>query len=88
MAAQKKYPDEPRERAARMVLEIRERDGKGHGEIARGGPAAGRSPGGPAFLAAAGGNLFRYNEERLHSYCGDIPPKEFEEIYYKAAVIR
>jgi putative transposase len=25
-----------------------------------------------------------YNEERLHSYCGDIPPKEFEEIYYKA----
>jgi putative transposase len=24
-----------------------------------------------------------YNEERLHSYCGDIPPKEFEEIYYK-----
>jgi len=31
MAAQKKYPDELRERAARMVLEIRERDGKGHG---------------------------------------------------------
>ncbi len=25
-----------------------------------------------------------YNEVRLHSYCGDIPPKEFEEIYYKA----
>lgn len=25
-----------------------------------------------------------YNEERLHSYCGDIPPKRFEEIYYKA----
>ena len=25
-----------------------------------------------------------YNEERLHSYCGDIPPKEFEKIYYKA----
>jgi putative transposase len=27
-----------------------------------------------------------YNEERLHSYCGDIPPKEFEEICYKALV--
>ena len=25
-----------------------------------------------------------YNGNRLHSYCGDIPPKEFEEIYYKA----
>jgi putative transposase len=25
-----------------------------------------------------------YNESRLHSYCGDMPPKEFEEIYYKA----
>jgi transposase InsO family protein len=25
-----------------------------------------------------------YNEERLHSYCGDIPPKELEESYYKA----
>jgi putative transposase len=24
-----------------------------------------------------------YNEERLHSHCGDIPPKRFEEIYYK-----
>jgi transposase len=35
MAAQKKYPDELRERAVRMVLEIRERDGKGRGELAR-----------------------------------------------------
>jgi len=25
-----------------------------------------------------------YNEDRLHSYCGDMPPKEFEEIHYKA----
>ncbi len=25
-----------------------------------------------------------YNEVRLHSYCGDMPPREFEEIYYKA----
>ena len=33
--AQKKYPDELRERAVKMVLEIRERDGKGRGELAR-----------------------------------------------------
>jgi transposase-like protein len=35
MAAQRKYPDELRERAVKMVFEIRERDGKGHGELAR-----------------------------------------------------
>lgn len=35
MPAQKKYPDELRERAVKMVLEIRKREGKGHGEIAR-----------------------------------------------------
>jgi transposase len=35
MPAQRKYPDELRERAVRMVLEIRARDGKGHGELAR-----------------------------------------------------
>jgi transposase len=35
MAAQKKYPDELRERAVRMVLEIRKRDGRGQGELAR-----------------------------------------------------
>jgi transposase len=35
MPAQKKYPDELRERAVKMVLDIREREGKGHGEIAR-----------------------------------------------------
>ncbi len=35
MAAQRKYPEELRERAVKMVLEIREQDGKGHGEIAR-----------------------------------------------------
>ncbi len=39
MAAQRKYPEELRERAVKMVLEIRERDGKGHGEIARVGRA-------------------------------------------------
>ena len=25
-----------------------------------------------------------YNEIRLHSYSGDMPPKEYEESYYKA----
>jgi transposase len=35
MAAQRKYPEDLRERAVKMVLEIREREGKGHGEIAR-----------------------------------------------------
>jgi len=35
MPAQRKYPDELRERAVRMVLEIRARDGRGHGELAR-----------------------------------------------------
>jgi hypothetical protein len=35
MAAQKKYPDELRERAVKMLFEVREREGKGHGELAR-----------------------------------------------------
>src|SRR2546430_1861984 len=35
MAAQKKYPDELRERAGKMLFEVRERGGKGHGELAR-----------------------------------------------------
>src|SRR6201997_3221235 len=35
MGAQKKYPEELRERAVKMVQEVREREGKGHGEIAR-----------------------------------------------------
>jgi transposase len=35
MPAQKKYPDELRERAVKMVFEVREREGKGRGEIAR-----------------------------------------------------
>jgi transposase len=35
VAAQKKYPDELRDRAVKMVREIRERDGKGRGEIVR-----------------------------------------------------
>ena len=56
MTAQRKYPEELRERAVKMVLEIRERDGKGHGEIARVGRQLGCSPGGTAVLAAAGGN--------------------------------
>src|SRR5258708_38693125 len=35
MPAQRKYPEELRERAVKMVLEIRAREGKGRGEIAR-----------------------------------------------------
>ena len=44
MPAQRKYPDELRERAVRMVLEIRDRDGKGHGELARVGRQLGVHP--------------------------------------------
>ena len=35
MPAQRKYPEELRERAVKMVFEIRAREGKGQGEIAR-----------------------------------------------------
>ena len=31
MAAQRKYPEELRERAVKMVFEVREREGKGPG---------------------------------------------------------
>jgi transposase len=44
MAAQRKYPEELRERAVKMVLEVREREGKGHGEIARIGRQLGVHP--------------------------------------------
>jgi transposase len=44
MPAQRKYPEELRERAVRMVLEIRARDGKGRGELARVGRQLGVHP--------------------------------------------
>ena len=44
MVAQRKYPEELRERAVKMVFEIRERDGKGHGELARVGRQLGVHP--------------------------------------------
>jgi transposase len=44
MPAQRKYPDELRERAVRMVLEIRQREGKGRGELARVGRQLGVHP--------------------------------------------
>jgi transposase len=44
MPAQRKYPDELRERAVRMVLEIRARDGKGHSEPVRVGRQLGVHP--------------------------------------------
>src|SRR5260370_36399842 len=34
MPAQRTYPEELRERAVKMVFEIRDQEGKGHGEIA------------------------------------------------------
>ena len=59
MAAQKKYPDELRERAVKMVLEIRERDGKGQGELARVARQLGVHPEALAVLGKAGGNRRR-----------------------------
>jgi transposase len=44
MPAQRKYPDELRERAVKMVLEIRQQEGKGHGELARVGRQLGVHP--------------------------------------------
>src|SRR5258708_39128906 len=44
MPAQRKYPEELRERAVKMVLEVRDREGKGHGEIARVGRQLGVHP--------------------------------------------
>jgi transposase len=44
MPAQRKYPEELRERAVKMVEELREREGKGHGEIARVGRQLGIHP--------------------------------------------
>jgi transposase len=44
MPAQRKYPDELCERAVKVVLEIRARDGKGHGELARVGRQLGVHP--------------------------------------------
>ena len=35
MPAQRKHPEELRERAVKIVSEVRDRDGKGHGETAR-----------------------------------------------------
>ena len=51
MAAQRKYPEELRERAVKMVLEIRQRDGKGNGEIARVGRQLDVHPEGAAAWA-------------------------------------
>jgi transposase len=44
MPAQRKYPDELRERAVRMVFEVRQREGKGRGELARVGRQLGVHP--------------------------------------------
>jgi hypothetical protein len=34
VAAQRKYPEELRERAVKMLSEVQEREGRGHGELA------------------------------------------------------
>ena len=44
MPAQRKYPEELRERAVGMVLEIRAREGTGRGELARVGRQLGVHP--------------------------------------------
>jgi transposase len=44
MPALRKYPDELRERAVKMVLEIRAREGRGRGELARVGRQLGVHP--------------------------------------------
>lgn len=44
MPAQRKYPGELRERAVKMVLEIRAREGRGRGELARVGRQLGVHP--------------------------------------------
>jgi len=35
MPAQRRYPEELRERAVKMVVEIQAREGRGRGEVAR-----------------------------------------------------
>ena len=40
-----KYPEELRERAVRMVFEIRDRDGKGWAKAAAGAETGSRAPG-------------------------------------------
>jgi transposase len=44
LPAQRKYPEELRERAVKMVFEVRDRDGEGRGEIARLGRQLGVHP--------------------------------------------
>ncbi len=56
MAAQRKYPEELRERAVKMVFEVRERDGKGHGEIARVARQLGIHPEALSGIRHTGGN--------------------------------
>jgi hypothetical protein len=58
VAAQKNYPDELRERAVKIVLEVRERGGQGPWRD-RLGPPARRPSRGVAGLAEAGGDRRR-----------------------------
>jgi transposase len=65
MPAQRKYPDELRERAVKMVLEIRQREGKGHGELARVGRQLGVHP------EALRGVHSRVARDRASGQCGE-----------------
>jgi hypothetical protein len=56
MPAQRKYAEELRERAVKMVFEVRDPGGEGPGRACAGGAAAGCSPGGAADVGPAGGN--------------------------------
>jgi transposase-like protein len=65
MAAQRRYPEELRERAVKMVLEIRQRDGKGNGEIARVGRQLDVHPEGAAAWAESTSASLAAASERI-----------------------
>lgn len=52
--------------------------------IDRGGPWNGVSE---VTLATAEW-VFWYNNERLHSWCGDVPPMEFEEVFWQGRLVQ
>jgi len=65
MAAQRKYPEELRERTVKMVSESRERDRKGHGELAGVGRQLGRRTPVRANTSAP----------RIHAVPQHLPPR-------------
>ena len=57
--------------------------------VSQAAAAAGMARG--AFAAevtlATAGWVFWYNNERLHSWCGDVPPMEFEEAFWQRGLL-